>query len=72
MKSKIDEIREVVNKQSKVIKILLKEIEKLKSEILMMKNILGYDDKTEKMDVFFKQLEKNGVSKESLLKGLRR
>ena len=61
MKDKIDEIRNLVNQQSKVIKHLQKELK-------MTQLVLGYEDKKASLDVFFETLKQQGVSEDELLK----
>jgi len=58
--SKIDEIREVINHQSKVIK-------QLKDELHMVKLVLGYDEQKQKIDLFLEQMFDNGITEEDIL-----
>lgn len=51
----INNMRSVINKQSKV-------ISQMSSDIEMMKFVLGYEEKKQNFDVFFKVLESQGIS----------
>lgn len=57
---KIDEMREVINHQSKVIK-------QLKNELDKMKFVLGYQEKLENIHAFMSTLSNKGITLEKVM-----
>ena len=61
VREKLNEVREVVNAHSLTIK-------KLNEQINEMKLVLGYYEQKEKLEIFFKTLENQGITKDDLYK----